>query len=48
VDSSVQKRLGLLEKSASKDDNTGGSIADLVILRFGELDEKLEELILNV
>jgi hypothetical protein len=43
VDSSVQKRLSLLQQSASKDNDASSSIADLIILRFGELNEKLKK-----
>ena len=44
VDSSVQKRLGLLKQSASKDNDASSSIADLIILRFGQLNEKLKKI----
>ena len=44
VNSSVQKRLGLLQQSASKNNDASSSIADLIILGFGELNEKLKKI----
>ena len=48
MDTLVEEFLGLVEEGASKDDDTGGSITDLIVLRLGELDEETSSLVLNL
>ena len=48
VDPAVQQRLGLLQQRARQHDHAGGTVADLIVLRLGELDEELADLVLDL
>ena len=48
VNALVEQLLGLLEDGASEDDNTGGTVTDLVILGGGKLNKKLGGLMMDL
>ena len=48
VDALLQKFLSLLEDGASENDNTGGSVTDLVVLRGAELGQETGSLVMNL
>ena len=48
VNALVEQLLGLLEDGASEDDNTGGTVTNLVILGSGELNKKLGGLMMDL
>lgn len=47
VNTFIQKSLGLLKDGTSEDNNTSGSVADLVILRGRQLDKESGGLVMN-
>ena len=48
VNALLQKFLGLLENGAGKHNDTGGAVADLIILRGGELSQKSGSLMVDL
>jgi hypothetical protein len=48
VDALVEELLGLVEDSTSEDDNTGGSVTDLVVLGRGKLGKKFGGLVMDL
>ena len=48
VDATLQKFLSLLKDGTGKDDDTSRSIADLVVLRGGQLRQKTRSLVMNL
>jgi hypothetical protein len=48
VDALVEELLGLVEDSTGKDDNTGGSVTDLVVLGSGKLGKEFGGLVMDL
>lgn len=48
VDTLVEELLGLVEDSSSEDDNTGGTVTDLVVLGRGELGKEFGGLVMDL
>ena len=48
VDSLVQQFLGLVKDSSSKDNNTGSSIADFIVLRGRKLGKEFGGLVMDL
>lgn len=48
VDALVEELLGLVEDSTGKDDNTGGSVTDLVVLGRGKLGKEFGGLVMDL
>ena len=44
VDAAVEEGFGLLEEGAAEDDDAGRAVADLVVLRLGQLHHQLGDL----
>jgi hypothetical protein len=44
VDPAVEQHLRLLEERPGEDDDAGGAVADLVVLRLRQLHEELSDL----
>ena len=48
VNAAVHEVCGLLQKGGGEDDNTGCTVANLVILRFGKLHKQLRDMICDL
>jgi hypothetical protein len=48
VDTLLEELLGLLEDGSSQDDNTSGTVTDLIVLRGGKLGQKFGGLMVNL
>jgi hypothetical protein len=48
VNTLLEELLGLFEDSSSQDDNTGGTVTDLIVLRGGKLGQKFGGLMVNL
>eukprot|EP00962_Isochrysis_galbana_P018199 scaffold5240_cov116-Isochrysis_galbana.AAC.7 len=48
VDPSVEQCLGLLEQRAGQHNHAGGAVANLIVLRLGELHQQLADLVLDL